>query len=107
MPANPDTGASPLWAQVLADLRKRLTAGEFAERFPADSELVDQYKVSRHTVREAVRRLQGEGLLERRRGQGSFVVGRPIEQSMGTMYSLFRSIEETGAVQESVVRALE
>lgn len=101
-----ETG-SPLWAQVLADLRRRLDAGEFTERFPADSELVERYKVSRHTAREAVRRLQSEGLLERRRGQGSFVIARPIEQPIGTMYSLFQSIEETGAAQESVVRALE
>lgn len=106
MTTRPDA-EGPLWAQVLADLRRRLGTGEFAERFPADSELVEHYGVSRHTVREAVRRLQSEGLLERRRGQGSFVVHGRIEQPIGSMYSMFRSIEETGAVQESIVRALE
>lgn len=99
--------ASPLWARVLADLRGRLEVGEFAERFPGDAELVEHYGVSRHTVREAVRRLQTEGLLERRRGQGSFVTGLHIEQPVGTLYSLFRSIEQTGVAQESVVRFLE
>jgi GntR family transcriptional regulator len=49
---------SPLWATVLADLRLRLTDGEFAERFPTDRELCAHYGVSRHTVREAVRRLE-------------------------------------------------
>jgi GntR family transcriptional regulator len=46
-----------LWATVLADLRLRLANGEFADRFPTDKELTAQYGVSRHTAREAVRRL--------------------------------------------------
>lgn len=97
----------PLWAQVLEDLRKRIAAGEFTRRFPGDVELVAHYGVSRHTAREAVRRLQSEGLIERRRGQGSFVIGPQIDQPVGTLYSLFRSIEEHGIVQQSVVRRLE
>jgi GntR family transcriptional regulator len=48
----------PLWATVLADLRLRLSNGEFAERFPTDRELCAHYGVSRHTAREAVRRLE-------------------------------------------------
>ncbi|MHB1931108.1 MAG: GntR family transcriptional regulator [Acidimicrobiales bacterium] len=100
-------GSLPLWEQVLEDLRKRLAAGEFVDRFPGDVELVARYGVSRHTVREAVRRLQGEGVLERRRGKGSFVTRAHIEQPVGTLYSLFRSIEANGIVQESVVRYLE
>jgi GntR family transcriptional regulator len=56
---DPGTGESPtrLWATVLADLRVRLGNGEFAERFPTDRELTAHYGVSRHTAREAVRRL--------------------------------------------------
>ncbi len=97
----------PLWQQVLSDLRRRIEAGEFTERFPGDADLVGQYGVSRHTVREALRRLQGDGILERRRGRGSFVTGPKIEQPLGTLYSLYRSIEQTGAAQVSVVRHLE
>ncbi|MHB1988196.1 MAG: GntR family transcriptional regulator [Acidimicrobiales bacterium] len=97
----------PLWAQVLEDLRRRISSGEFVNRFPGDLELVAHYNVSRHTAREAVRRLQDEGLLERRRGLGSFVRLPPIEQPIGTLYSLFRSIETRGLTQHSVVRCLE
>jgi GntR family transcriptional regulator len=105
--ANRADGTLPLWAQVLEDLRRRMTSGEFKDRFPSDLELVDHYGVSRHTAREAVRHLQAEGLLERRRGCGSFVTGSTIEQPVGTLYSLFRSIEARGIVQDSVVRFLE
>lgn len=97
----------PLWAQVLGDLRLRIEGGEFRERFPTDAELVERYQVSRHTVREAVRRLQSEGILNRSRGVGTFVRPKVIEQPIGTLYSLFRSVEEHGFTQRSVVRFLE
>ncbi len=97
----------PLWAQVLDDLRVRLATDEFADRFPGDNELAGHYEVSRYTVREAVRRLHSEGVVERGRGRGTFVRQPVIEQSLGTLYSLFRSVEEQGFVQRSVVRYLE
>src|SRR4249919_2271635 len=99
--------ALPLWAQVLGDLRRRLARGEFRLRFPGDNELTEHYGVSRHTVREAVRRLQNEGVVERGRGRGTFVRDGAIEQPLGALYSLFRSVEEQGFVQRSVVRYLE
>lgn len=99
--------ALPLWAQVLGDLRRRLASGEFRLRFPGDDELTAHYGVSRHTVREAVRRLQAEGVVERGRGRGTFVRNGIIEQPLGALYSLFRSVEEQGFVQRSIVRRLE
>ena len=108
MPATkPDRDAPlPLWAQLLTDLRTRIAAGEFAERFPTDQELVSDYEVSRHTVREAVRRIQAEGILDRRRGRGTFVK-EEFEQPLGSIYSLFRSVEDAGSEQTSVVLAQE
>lgn len=93
----------PLWAQVLVDLRRRLAAGEFADAFPTDDELTRHYGVSRHTARDAVRRLTAEGVLTRERGRGTFVTAPTIEQPTGALYSLFRSIEDTGARQRSEV----
>jgi len=95
----------PLWAQVLGDLRGRLADGEFVERFPTDNQLVARYGVSRQTVREAVRRLSEEGLLERERGRGTRV--RAFEQVGGSLESLYEQIEAQGAAQRSIVRARE
>ena len=93
----------PLWAQVLDDLRGRIDAGEFAEGFPTDVDLVEHYRVSRHTVREAVRRLQADGVVTRERGRGTFVTTPTIEQGTGAIYSLFRSLESRGIEQRSHV----
>lgn len=97
----------PLWAQLEADLRRRLADGEFVERFPTDNELVAQYDVSRHTVREAVRRLTADGVLHRQRGRGSFVDPEAVEQPLGALYSLFRTVEDQGLIQRSEVLALD
>jgi GntR family transcriptional regulator len=94
----------PLWAQLEAELRRRLTSGEFTHRFPTDRELVDTYKVSRHTARDAVDRLCNDGLLERRRGRGTFV-RKELEHPAGALFSLFRTVEADGAKQTIVVRS--
>lgn len=93
----------PLWAQVEADLRARVEAGEFTEAFPTDLELTEAYDVSRHTVREAIRNLNQSGLLKRERGRGTVLNHAEFEQSLGTLYSLFQTIESSGVEQESEV----
>lgn len=97
----------PLWTQVRDDLRRRLDAGEITDHFPGDVELMATYGVSRHTVREAVRHLQESGLIVRERGRGTRVRPGRIEQPLGTLYSLFRSVEDQGYAQCSTVRTLE
>lgn len=98
----------PLWAQLEAELRRRLEAGEFDEGFfPTDHELTEVYGVSRHTVREAVRHLNKTGLLKRERGRGTVVNRAEFEQSLGTLYSLFQSVESSGVEQTSDVLQLE
>ncbi len=91
----------PLWAQIEADLRRRVEAGEFSEAFPTDLELTETYDVSRHTVREAIRHLNKTGLLKRERGRGTVVNRAEFEQSLGTLYSLFQSVESNGVEQTS------
>ncbi|HLG85593.1 MAG TPA: GntR family transcriptional regulator [Alphaproteobacteria bacterium] len=48
-------------------------------RFPTEFELCDRFGVSRHTVREALRALEGKGLLSRQAGAGTTVLARASE----------------------------
>jgi GntR family transcriptional regulator len=97
----------PLWQQVLSDLERRIASGDIVDRFPTDRELVESYGVSRHTVREAVQRLHARGLVERHRGRGSFVRPDQLRQPLGSVYSLFRAVEDAGLEQRSDVLALD
>lgn len=95
----------PLWAQVLADLRAKMVSGEFRNRFPTDDELATAYGVSRQTVREAVRRLQGEGLVERRRGRGTTVAEPVLEQPLRALYSLALTVSHHGLAERNEILA--
>lgn len=108
--ANPldRTSPVPLWAQLHEDVRRRLGRGEFAEEFPPEMDLVDQYEVSRNTVREAMRRLRSDGVVVASRGRRPRLADETeIVQPLGILYSLFASVEASGLEQRSVVRALE
>lgn len=100
-------GADPLWLQLERELRRRLALGHFVDRFPTDRELMQVYGVSRHTARHAVDRLGSDGIVRRSRGIGTSVDNDRIEQSLGSLYSLFQVVEAAGIEQESVVLALE
>lgn len=98
----------PLWAQLLADLRQRLNSGEFDVAFPGELALVADYQVSRHTVRDALRRLRAEGLVVAERGRRPRLAPTPeLTQPLGALYSLFALVEEAGLEQRSIVRRLD
>lgn len=97
------TSPMPLWAQVLDDVVRRLEADAFRSRFPSEHELVAEYDVSRHTVREALRRLRESGVIESNRGRLTVVRQATIEQPLGALYSLFREVEARGMQQRSEV----
>ncbi|HUY96040.1 MAG TPA: GntR family transcriptional regulator [Verrucomicrobiae bacterium] len=101
------TDPLPLWAQLVAELRARLAVGAYDQRFPTELELADLYQVSRHTVREAIRRLRDDGLVSSHRGRGTVVNRTRFDQRLGALYSLFQAVEAQGAEQRSRVRRLE
>jgi GntR family transcriptional regulator len=68
----------PLYARIETRLRDAIADGRHpvGALLPTEAELCRTLKVSRHTVREALRRLVEAGLVERRQGAGSIVVAR-------------------------------
>lgn len=65
----------PMYRYIADDLRARIRSGDLEPnaKLPTEGELSVTYEASRNTVREAIRRLTDEGLLESRPGQGTFV----------------------------------
>lgn len=65
----------PLWYQLAEMLRTDIRAGQLpaGARVPPEVELARRHDVSVVTVRRALRPLEEEGLISRRRGRGTFV----------------------------------
>lgn len=106
-PVLPDRGSSvPLWSQVCDDLRRRIDLGEFPDTFPGEIALTEQYEVSRHTVREALRVLRDEGIVRSERGRASTVEAASFSQRLDSLYSLFSTIGESGVTQRSTIKRL-
>lgn len=64
-----------LYEQVLTQIREMIVQGVYGkgDLLPSEKELMDMMGVSRITVREALRILAESGVIETRRGKGSYV----------------------------------
>ena len=69
------------------------------EKIPTEAELQQRYDVSRHTVREALRDLKGQGLIVARAGVGTVVRAKAARtrfmQGVGTLQELIQFVEAT------------
>ncbi len=72
-----------LTTQLVEFLRELISSGQIApgDKLPSENTLIAQHGVSRTVVREAILRLQAEGLLYTRRGAGSFALTPPRDPS--------------------------
>ena len=79
--------------RVVAGLKARILDGSLAPgaKLPSETELIDEYGVSRTVVREAVTRLRAEGLVETFQGRGSFVLAIPEPTSFRVEASAIRN----------------
>jgi GntR family transcriptional repressor for pyruvate dehydrogenase complex len=82
-----------LYEQIAQTIRERVVSGGYVqgERLPNERELAVAYGVSRNVVREAVRALVNDGLVEVRQGSGTFVANgtsSALGDSLGLALSL-------------------
>jgi GntR family transcriptional regulator len=71
-----DLGAkAPKYQRIASELRAQIRSGEYGpgDKLPAETMLMDRFRVSLPTLRQAVALLRAEGLLESRHGIGTFV----------------------------------
>jgi GntR family transcriptional regulator len=81
----------PRYRQILNVLSHRVETGQYPleERLPTESDLCDEFSASRFTVREALRRLVDDGIVQRRKGAGTIVVARkPAARYVHSLSSL-------------------
>ena len=82
MPAEIDLdGMDPLYVQLAAILRERISGGTYDKRIPPMSALKEEFGLARNTIAAALKVLMDEGLIRGVPGRGVFVVPQEPEGS--------------------------
>jgi GntR family transcriptional repressor for pyruvate dehydrogenase complex len=61
------------------------------DQLPVERELAEVFRVSRSSVREAIRSLESQGLLESRQGNGTYISKHPVESLVNPLASVIFS----------------
>jgi GntR family transcriptional regulator len=100
----------PLRNSVADLLRERIqrARNQGGKRLQTEQQLMEEFGVSRQTVREALRMLEVEGLIVRRQGVGSLIASPPtIEAGIETLESNMESIRRAGYRPGSILLGIE
>ncbi len=95
------------YIRVQKNLRRSIIMGEYqiGDMLPSENKLSDTYKLSRMTIRHALKDLESEGLIYRKKGKGSFV-GRK-RKSIELALVGFSEIMKREGVEVETKRVLE
>jgi GntR family transcriptional regulator len=88
----------PLYAQLESLLAAEIAAGTLpsGSQLPKEEELVKRYAVSRTTVRQAIQNMIRRGLIEIRRGKGTFVLQPKITQELTQLSGFVEDMQSLG-----------
>src|ERR671931_101438 len=86
--------------EVVAQIHELIKGGRLkaGDQLPSERELSETFKVSRTSVREALRALETKGLIISRTGMGNFVADLPVESLVAPLAKLL--IEEKTALAD-------
>lgn len=86
--------------EVFSQIHELIRQGKFKARdqLPSERELAETFRVSRTSVREALRALESQGLIVSRTGMGNFVADLPVESLVGPLARML--IDEKNALAD-------
>jgi len=100
----------PLYHQLADILLEQIHSGRIAtgEKLPAEILLAAEYGIGRPTVRQAIDLLVRKGLVQRRRGSGTYVLGKKQQVDLFSLAGTTSAFHEQGiAVQSELLQPLE
>ncbi|MBH0170988.1 MAG: GntR family transcriptional regulator [Bacillota bacterium] len=92
------TSPMPLYFQIEEAIKQKIDKGEWESEtmIPSEREFAENYEVSRMTVRQAINNLVNDGYLTRRKGKGTFVSAKKIEQKLLGLTSFTEDMKSRG-----------
>ncbi len=88
----------PIYYQLEQGIKEMIEKAQLkpGEMIPSERELAETYEISRMTVRQAINNLVSDGYLVRKRGKGTFVAAKKIEQPLKGLTSFSEDMRARG-----------
>ena len=99
--------SSSRYQEIESWLRELVSKGVPGELIPSEVELAGRFNVSRMTARYAVMNLLREGLVDRRRGAGTFIASHPLHRREGVLLSFTEDMKRRGLKPSSKLISVE
>lgn len=99
----------PKYIILLEWIKQQIAEGKLSlgDRLYSENMLCDMFKISRQTVRQALGLLESEGLVERRRGSGTYISAQPRRVAERTMTIGVISTYSDDYIFPSIIRGIE
>ena len=95
----------PMYIKIHNQIKRDIENKKYAvgERIPAERQLAAEFKVSRMTLRQAIKTLEDDGILERRLGSGTYVASQKVQEKMSGIMSFTEITRANGQIPSSKV----
>ncbi len=79
-----------VYEEIVAKIKEMVEKGRFkaGDQLPVERELAEVFRVSRSSVREALRSLESQGFIESRQGDGTYIASQPAESLVSPLASV-------------------
>jgi len=79
-----------VYEEIVSKIKDMVEKGRFksGDQLPVERELAEVFRVSRSSVREALRSLESQGFIESRQGDGTYIASQPIEALVSPLASV-------------------
>lgn len=99
----------PMYRQIADTLRERVQRGELkpGDALPTESALQEEFAVSRVTVRQALKQLTQEAIVESIQGSGSYVKAERVNYDIYQLTSFYEKLADRNVETHSDVKVFE
>lgn len=99
----------PIYHQLEEFIKQQINSGQLQpnQAIPSERELTEKFQISRMTVRQALTNLVNDGFLYRKKGTGTFVSERKVEQVLQCLTSFSEDMLERGFQPSSEILSYE
>lgn len=99
----------PRYVAIMEDVQSYIQENQLkpGDRIPTETEMMEQFGVSRATVRQAIQELVNEGAVEKRHGSGTFVAEPQLSVEINGFFSFYEEAAKRAGHSSTAIRRVE